>query len=277
MERYHPIVNFIYFCVVIGCSMCLMHPVCLAIGTLGAFSYVIHLFGWEKARKGLLWLLLVMGLTAIMNPAFSHQGVTVLTYLPSGNVLTLESIYYGIAAAFMLAASVMWFRCMSEILTADKIVYLFGKGVPVLGLILTMILGFVPKLQRKMEEIKRSRGKHVIENISILITWALEDAVQMADSMKGRGYGLEGRTAFTIYRFTKRDGRALGLILLALFYIVVGCIRGGVVWNYYPETGGSGFQWYSISIYLVYAWICIMPVLESYMEERKWNKLQSKI
>lgn len=277
MERYHPIVNFIYFCVVIGCSMFLMHPVCLGISLCGAFCYTIHLFGWKKSRKGLGGLLVMMLLTAIINPAFSHQGITMLTYLPGGNILTLESIFYGIAAACMLAATVLWFRCVSEILTSDKIVYLFGKTFPVLGLLLSMILGFVPKIQRKFSEIRRCRGNNVIENMSILITWVLDDAIHVADSMKGRGYGLDGRTAFTIYRFTKRDVVQLGWLLLALIYIVIGSINEGLEWTYYPETEGSGFRFYSVSIYLVYAWLCMFPVIENCLEERKWNKLQSRI
>lgn len=277
MERYHPIVNFIYFGIVIGCSMFLMHPICLAIGLLGSLCYTLYLFGWDKCRKGLGGLLVVMALTAIINPAFSHQGVTVLTYLPTGNVLTLESVFYGIAAACMLAASLMWFRCVSEILTTDKIVYLFGKTFPVLGLLLSMVLGFIPKIQRKLAEIRRCRGNHVIENLSILITWVLEDAIHVADSMKGRGYGLEGRTSFTIYRFTKRDAVKLGWLIAALAYIIMGSVSGGLEWNYYPEIGGSGFGGYSVSIYLVYMWLCMLPLIENYMEERKWKQLQSKI
>ncbi|MBQ9984286.1 MAG: energy-coupling factor transporter transmembrane protein EcfT [Lachnospiraceae bacterium] len=277
MERYHPIVNFIYFCGVIGCSMFLMHPVCLAFSTIGAFIYVLRLFGWTNARKGFDGLFVLMLLTAIMNPAFSHQGITILTYLPTGNVLTLESIFYGIAAAFMLASSVMWFRCMSEIITSDKIVYLFGRWFPVLSLVLSMILGFVPKLHRKLQEIRRCRGTHVIENLSILITWALDDVINMTDSMKGRGYGLAGRTSYTIYRFTKRDGIRLMLFLSALVYIIVGCSNDGLVWDYYPKAAGSGFRLYSVSIYLVYGWLCMFPVIEECWEERRWNKLQSKI
>lgn len=222
-------------------------------------------------------MLFIMLLTAIMNPAFSHQGVTVLTYLPTGNVLTLESVFYGIAAACMLASSVMWFRCMGDILTADKIVYLFGKTFPVLGLVLSMILGWIPKMQRKLAEIKRCGNNKMIENLSILITWSLEDAVDLADNMKGRGYGLDGRTSFTIYRFTKRDALKLCLLLLAIIYIVIGIVYGGLNWSYYPQTAGSGFQPYPVSIYLVYLWICMLPVSEEYLEERRWNRLQSKI
>ncbi len=277
MKRYHPIVNLIYFCLVIGCSMFLLHPICLAISLLGAFCYTLHLFGWRKSRKSLGGLLLVMLVTALLNPAFSHQGVTVIAYLPTGNVLTLESVLYGIAAACMLAASLLWFRCASEILTSDKIVYLFGKSFPVLALLLSMILGFVPKMQRKFLEIKRYSGNNYIESISALITWALDDAMHMGDSMKGRGYGLDGRTFFSIYRFTKRDMAKTGLLIVASVYIVLGCIYGGLEWNYYPEIAGSGMEIYPFSIYLVYAWVCVSPVIEGYLEERKWNRLQSKI
>lgn len=317
MEQYHPIYNFIYFGLVIGCSMFFMHPICLGISLMGALLYTIRYFGWKRARAGLGGLACLMLITAVMNPAFSHQGVTVLMYLPTGNILTMESILYGMAAACMLAATLLWFRLMSEILTTDKIIYLFGRVFPVLGLILSMILGFIPKIQRKLFEIRTGRqrtwstehekeeqketsktgnvltcylkkGKkmclrrwrrlrHGIENLSVLITWVLEDAVELADSMKSRGYGLEGRTSYTIYRFTKRDARGLARLLVKAGYIILGGQLGGLTWEYYPISGGAGFQGYSVSLYLVYLLMCLTPVLEDLAKERKWNRLKSVI
>lgn len=315
MEQYHPVISFIYFFIVLGCSMFFMHPICLGISLISAFFYALHLFGWADMKAGMAGIGLLMVVAAVMNPAFSHQGVTVLAYLPTGNVLTLESILYGLAAACMLAAVLLWFRCMNKIMTADKIVYLFGKNFPVLGLILSMIMGFLPKMQRKLKEISLARSeiqkevceaeqknctkrrnnikkqnciffrvkgkiahiRHGIENLSILITWSLEDAVEMADSMKSRGYGLEGRTAFTTYRFTKRDKKMLFIILFEMTYIILGSRLEGISWNYYPETGGTGFGLYSVSIYLVYLFMCLTPLIVDGYEERKWNKLQSAI
>ena len=92
MERMHPIVNFIYFAVVLGCSMVLMHPLCLMISFAAALCYTIRLFGFRSAKTGLLGMVGIMVVAAVMNPAFSHQGVTTLCYLPSGNALTVESI-----------------------------------------------------------------------------------------------------------------------------------------------------------------------------------------
>ena len=43
-------------------------------------------------RFQLCGLLPMLLLAAVVNPAFNHEGATLLTYLPSGNPLTLESM-----------------------------------------------------------------------------------------------------------------------------------------------------------------------------------------
>ena len=100
----HPAVSFAYFALVIACAMLLMHPVCLVLSTLGGGWYVARLLGGKGLRRHLLWLLPMALLAAALNPAFVHQGVTILAYLPSGNPLTLESLLYGLAAGAMLSA-----------------------------------------------------------------------------------------------------------------------------------------------------------------------------
>ena len=40
--------------------------------------------------------------------------------------------------------------------------------------------------------------------LSILVTWALENARDFGFHAE-QGYGLKGRTAFSIYKFTKKD------------------------------------------------------------------------
>ena len=49
------------------------------------------------------------------------------------------------------------------------------------------------------------RVGNAIKIFSIMVTWSLENAIETADSMRSRGYGLPGRTAFSIYRFDDRD------------------------------------------------------------------------
>ncbi|MBQ7792303.1 MAG: hypothetical protein IJ367_02280, partial [Clostridia bacterium] len=110
-KTYHPIVNFTYFLFVIGFSMFFMHPVCLGISVISAFTYSIVLKGRQVLKTNLLYMLPMLFAMALINPAFNHEGITILTYLPSGNPLTMESIVYGLAAATMIVSVICWFSC----------------------------------------------------------------------------------------------------------------------------------------------------------------------
>ena len=211
-SSYHPAISMLYFVLVIGLTMFLNHPVCLGISLVCALTYSIYLKGKKAVRFNLVYMLPLLVITALINPAFSHQGVTILTYLPSGNPLTLESILYGIFAAFLLITVIAWFSCFNAVMTSDKFVYLFGRIIPALSLVLSMSLRFVPRFTAQIKVISNAqkcvgrdvsngglikRVKHGIKILSILVTWALENAIDIADSMKDRGYGLPGRTALT--------------------------------------------------------------------------------
>ena len=132
-SRYHPLVNFLFFTLVLVYSMVLMHPVCLAVSLTGAIWYAVVLNGPKAVRFSLKVTLPVLLLAAVVNPAFNHAGVTILCYLPTGNPLTLESILYGLAAGAMLCAVLMWFMCYNAVMTSDKFVYLFGRVIPPLS------------------------------------------------------------------------------------------------------------------------------------------------
>src|SRR5690606_15261610 len=91
---------------------------------------------------------------AALNPLFNHQGVTILFYLErSGNPVTLESILYGISSAIMFVTVIMWFSCYNKVMTSDKFIYLFGRIMPKLSLLLSMTLRFVPRYIEKIREI----------------------------------------------------------------------------------------------------------------------------
>ena len=225
---YHPIINFLYYALVLLFSMCLMHPVYLAISLTGALAYDIYLKGRKAVRFAVMGLLPMAALAALVNPAFNHEGQTILTYLPSGNPLTLESMFYGVAAAVMLASVVLWFSSYNEIMSSDKFVYLFGRMIPALSLVLSMALRFIPKFKAQMQTVSEAqacigrdtkngsvfrRVGNAIKIFSIMVTWSLENAIETADSMRSRGYGLPGRTAFSIYRFDDRDKNVLAWLI----------------------------------------------------------------
>lgn len=291
-KAYHPIVNFLYFTLMIVFSMFFMNPVCLFISLFSGFVYSALLNGKRAVKFNLVYMLPMLLAASLINPAFSHRGVTILAYLPSGNPLTLESILFGLAAGIMLASVICWFSCYNAVMTSDKFIYLFGRIIPSLSLILSMVLRFVPRFKNQIKIItnaQKTAGADIgsgslfkrcrtgIKILSVLVTWALENAIETSDSMKSRGYGLKGRTAFSIYTFTKRDAFLLTLILLCAIYTAAGYIAGGISFTYYPYISMSNVNIYSVSVYCVYFMLGMIPVIIETKEEIRWKYLKSKI
>lgn len=287
-SSYHPLVNFLYFALVLVFAMFFTHPAAQAISLMTALIYAAHLNGRQALGKSLLWLLPMIGIAVIVNPAFNHAGATILTYLPTGNPLTLESILYGISAGVLLAAVIVWFQCYTAVMTSDKFIYLFGRIIPALSLVLSMTLRFVPKFKAQLQavtEAQRCMGRDVSEGtvrqrtktavtiLSILITWALENAIETADSMKSRGYGLPGRTAFSIYRFDSRDKAALLWLGFCGFFIISGWMAGGFYWRYYPTIKGAPVTPLTVMMQLGYLALCLTPVIVDKREELTWKRL----
>lgn len=291
-SRCHPIINFLFFGLVIAYLMFIMHPVMLIISFLSALSYAIYLDSRKTVIFCLKFLLPTMLTAMIVNPAFSHEGITILCYLPSGNPLTLESILYGISASVMLGTSLLWFRCYTIIMTSDKFVYIFGKIIPALSLVLSMTLRFIPKFKAQFEVVRDaqycigkdisdgsifSRLQNAVRIFSIMITWSLENAIETADSMKSRGYGLKGRTAFSIYRFDSRDKNILCCLLFCGIYLICGILAGGLKWRYFPSVKGVLAEPFTISFYIVYTLLCNIPVFINRKEDKIWRSLKSEI
>ena len=291
-SQFHPLVNFAYFIAVLLFSMFFMQPACLIIAVVASTAYAIYLNGRKAVAFSLKFMLPMFLIAAVVNPAFNHRGVTILSYLPSGNPLTLESIIYGIAAGVMLISVIQWFACYNVVITSDKFIYLFGRIIPALSLVISMTLRFVPKFTSQLKVVRNAqrcigrdisngsnvqRVKNAIKILSIMITWSLENAIETADSMKSRGYGLPGRTAFSIFKFEKRDGIALLAIFICSAFIITGKVCGLIDWSYYPMMMGSGFSVLSVIVYVVYALLCLMPLIINIKEDYKWKRLKSEI
>ncbi len=291
-RTYHPIVNFMYFLCVIGFSMFLMHPVSLGITLVCSILYVLVLKGRKAAFISISTALPMMLLASVMNPLFNHAGITVITYLPSGNPLTAEAFYYGAAAAAMLASVIFYFSCYNEVFTSDKFIYLFGRIIPSLSLVFSMTLKFIPEFLSRLREItnvQRTLGRDISQGnilkrlkcgmkiLSILITYSLESAIETADSMKSRGYGLLGRTSYSIFHFDKRDLKALLWIVILSLTVFTGILSGVLEYSYFPVFVVGELSALTVFIHTVYSFLCMTPVIIELREEYRWKAIKSKI
>ena len=289
---YHPFINFIYFALAIGFTLVLSHPLAQAITLVSSIAYAISITGRKSVFFLLKYCLPMVLLTTFINPAFNHEGTTILLYLSNGNPLTLESILYGISAGIMFVTILFWFASFNRVMTSDKFIYLFGKVTPALSLVISMTLRFVPKFKAQMANVadaQRSIGRDVSSGsiwsrtktailiFSIMITWSLENAIETADSMKSRGYGLKGRTAFAIYRFDERDKYTLIWLSFCGLFLISGTMLMAFGFRYFPNIRYAGIDMTTIPFYVVYFAFCITPVVLNIKEKRKWKSLVSKM
>lgn len=309
-KGYHPLVNVLFFISIIAFGMLLRHPVYLVISFISSTAYYLKLSGKDGRKTVFRFLLPMLLFVVIINSFFNHYGVTTLFILPSGNNFTFEALVMGIVSGITVVSVIQWFFCCNEVVTEDKFMHIFGRILPKGALIVSMILRFVPLYRRRYKEISQARKcmglngtdsfickmKNTFKNIGILVSWSFENAIETADSMKARGYGLKGRTYYS--RFQWHTGDTLALILLVLFdaLIIFGLVSNSAYCIYNPyviinqpsEIGTTyiinelnltinPFGFLSIVSLIAFTLLCFLPLTIDLKEDIKWHRLQSKI
>ena len=274
-STFHPLVNLLYFAIILVFAMLFMHPLYLLLALICLSSYDIFLNKKLFLRK-LCYLLPLFVFTILISLLFNHQGATVLAYFPSGNPLTLESIVYALAASCVLANLIITFSCFVKVITGEKIIYLFGRFSPALALVLTMSMRFIAKFQVQLAQIRQSRQmfgcdisqgslskrlRNALSIFSIMVTWALESSLDVADSMRSRGYGNGKRSSFSLYHFERRDYLLLAWLILLGAYLAVGIYFKAFSWRYFPTISSFKWDYYTISVFLAYVFLALTPFI----------------
>lgn len=282
-ENCHPLVNFIYFAVMLYATVNFRHPVFLAISFLCAFAYSIKRNG-KRALVFNLALLTPIVAFALYYSSYTHFGITVLAENFIGNSITLESLVYGAVLAVSFGGVIMWLSCLYSVFSADKIIYLFGKISPKAAMLLSILLRMAPRIKNGAERLNTAqcsigrgvncggvifRLKNCIRIFSALVTQTLDSLISVSESMQSRGSTLRGRKAFSVYRFDNRD-RAYVICMFSLITLTAMGVQLNqtdivcdpkIIIN--PTTASS------YVFYTAYAALCLMPlVLELWTQYR---------
>lgn len=284
-DAYNPIVVTACFLMIGGVAMFCMDPALLLISLTGALAYRLLRCGLRGGAEH--WFALgLFAVTALINPLVYHDGVTVL-FVMNHRPVTLEALLYGMTAALMLVAVLYWFRSFSQIMTGDKLLYVFGALSPKLSLILSMALRYVPLFGRQAKQVRRTQralGMYKDDNIvdslrgemrvfSVMVTWTLENGIITADSMAARGYGTGRRTHYSNYRFAAADIRLL-LIASALTALTLWGMQGRAV-AFYPAFVFPPVAAQALCGYAAYSVLALLPAIIHAKEALRWHFLRS--
>lgn len=289
-NNYHPFVIFTFFISTIVITMFTFHPVILGISVFSSLAYSFVLKNNKAFLISLLYYIPVLLIVMLINPLFTHAGKTVLFFL-NDRAITLEAFLYGVSMAMMILSVFHWFHCYNHVMTSDKFTYLFGKIIPSIGLTISIGLNFIPKLIRqskKINQVQKTLGlyssggwidklRNAIRLVSSLISWALENSIDTAVSMKARGYGLKGRTQFSMYSFHFTDYilLAVNMAVISLFFFGIG--RPILKYSFYPIVSQVSFGIIHIIIYSIVFIFMLIPTILEIKENIKWHYLKSKI
>lgn len=286
----HPAVQLFWFLSVLAVAMFSGNPVLSVTALLGGILFCLVLVKRSRVPGDLGLYIPLFFLVAVTNPLLSHNGVTPLFFL-NGKPVTLEALLYGVFLAVTVVGVMLWCKCYSEVMTCDRFLYLFGRVIPKLALVLSMALRFVPLFRRQMRKVRDAQktmgfyaGRGFADRIRSagrvflsVIAWSLENAMETASSMKARGYGGAKRTTFSLFRFSARDGVLLavgaGLVSLTVF----GMASGAAAFSFYPRVGTLQLTPAAFATELAFFALTFCPFAMEVKEVAVWNCCRSKI
>ncbi len=283
-DTYHPIVTFLYFIVILLMILFSENIIILAFWILGA---ILFLWSYRERRriiKEIFGIFILIGAMMMINPMVSHNGVTILFFM-NGKAVTFEAVVYGGYIGLLLSAMLLWCSCYNEVMTSDKLIYIFGRIMPHLALVISMTMRLIPLFKRKASEVyayqkismKKSKPSYVdkillgVKTFSIIMTWSFENALDTADSMKARGYGIRKRTSYSLYRFTCRDTAFLIFLILASVITIFLWRQSNMQYTFYPAISYPEWDSTGILIYGLCGGIAGIPWIFEIKEKIIWK------
>lgn len=286
IDQIHPAVGFFYIVAVLVITMITINPYLLAISFITSIIVMGYLKGLSELKKNIVPDISVIIFTVGIQPVFSGSGKTVLYYV-NDSAVYLEGYIYGLVIALLLITVFNWCTVMRILMDSEKWMYLIGRLSPTLAMMITMILRFIPLMRQRyriihegqvgMGRYNNSNNKkknvlsvlinfiekirHRIKEISILISWSLENSIETSNSMESRGYGLKGRTSYHRYTLKKSDIIQMLLIAGTFAYVLVPVLLRQFRAYYLPRIYIESVSVWQVIVMIVYIVLAVFPVV----------------
>lgn len=284
-KRMHPLVLFTYYASALSLLIIMLHPIFLSF----ALVIILAINFLEDRFKGLSrWIFFMMStgiLIVILNPIFNERGRHVLFEIFQHRI-TLEAVVYGMINAMLIIGVMALFVSYNEVMSPNKLLYLFSKFLPQFAVLLMLTLRFIPLMRRRLAEIsaiQMSKGISVshgswvdkvktgILYVQVLLVHSLEEAIQTADSMNARGYGQGKRSTYEYFTFKKRDLFALLYLLLTFFLVLLGRLKGYGYFMIYPIMDSVWISSFESIVLVFYVLFMSFPVFVEMGGYVKWR------
>ncbi len=286
----HPFTTMLYITLSLLISMLSMNPIILIISLLSSVIWYISLNHKDTAFDDISFYIPLFVLIAVTNPLFVHKGESILFFM-NDKPITLEAIIYGVMLSVSLIGIIFKFKCFNILITPDKFLYLFGRIMPKISLIISITLTFIPRLKRKFKSLKKTHiaislygsGSYtdkIIGELKIfysLIAASFENAIMLSDLMRARGYGVKKRSSAVQYKFAKYDYLLCALFVILSLPAIIFLLLGRLDFYYYPSLQLHSLTASEIIVYILWGIFSLIPPVIEFKESLTWKLLISKI
>jgi energy-coupling factor transport system permease protein len=217
---------------------------------LGAALVVVVAGAGARRARRLLYTAALAGVSAVaFNFVLSHLGADVLFSLPDqvpvlGGPYTLEAVVFGVVSGITLAAAMLAVAPLVLLLDPDHLIDALPGFLHRTGGALAATLNLIPSLGgtfRAVADAQRLRGwrprgpRSWSEIVVPVVLTAIEDSIQLAESMEARAFGSGPRTRLEPARMSAADWLSVAVAGSALALFVLAALTGQVGdWFAYP-------------------------------------------
>ncbi len=286
LNRYHPVPLFFYYLAVLLITAFSSHPFVHVFSFAGALFFLFLVCETKKVIRSLLFSSVLILVSALLNPLFSHDGVTALFFLQN-NPVTLESILFGVNLGIRISAVLLICSSFDRVVTKDKIAYLLSRFSERFALLFSMTLRFIPlylsewkKLRETQTALGLGEGGGAYDRIrsrfavfSAMLSRSLESAMETARTLRSRGYGLKKRTSCRPVRFEKKDAVFSIVSILAAEAWFVFLVNGSYSFVFYPRMTTLSPDLSLIPLAILF----FQPFFFELTETLSWTYYRSKI
>ncbi|HSR25854.1 MAG TPA: energy-coupling factor transporter transmembrane component T [Candidatus Eisenbacteria bacterium] len=226
------------------------NPVYRCLVLAAALAVLLASVGAARSRRPLLLAAVLGAAAAAFNVVLSHLGDTVLFALPAGlpvlgGPYTLEALGFGLLSGATLAAAVLVVAPVSLLVEAHEVVDALPRALYRTGGAVASALNLVPGVAASftaVAEAQRLRGWRPrgpaswAEIVVPVVLTAIEDSIQLAESMEARAFGSGPRTHWRRARLAAGDRLVVCAAAAAAGLFVLARVLGWAAdWAPYPS------------------------------------------
>lgn len=284
-QQFHPLTIIFYYGALLIMATLTKQPVIIGLVLVAALVHHLMTAGSRSTWKTVVYDLFVMLLVLMMSVAFKHNGVTPLFFW-NDQAVTKEVIVWAICVGLLLMLLHLLYENVLRHLTTDRLLFACRLLWPALSMGLSMLLRFIPTVQqrfRQMHQAQKTIGYYATasffdKGIGLLKTayestvWAFDQCFHKSDTMRARGYHLQKKTVFHLYKWHVEDGLIVAILSIAMALFLMNFKE--LAFYYFPDTKAMTIPVQTITIIVIVSWL---PVLIDLKERLKWLYYSSKM